>query len=39
MRVPFDASAPRAVKAAEPFVMIHGTFERVSTLLTIVGCR
>ncbi len=39
MRVPLDDSAPRAVKASAPLVMIHGRFDSVSTLLTIVGCR
>ncbi len=39
MRVPLDASAPSAVKALAPLEMIHGRFESVSTLLTIVGWR
>ena len=39
MRVPFDASAPSAVKAPAPLTTIHGTLDSVSTLFTIVGCR
>jgi len=39
MRVPFDASAPRSVKALLPLFTIQGMFDSVSTLFTIVGCR
>ena len=37
-RVPFELSAPRSAKAAPPLATIQGRFDRVSTLLTTVGC-
>ena len=37
-RVPVDLPLPSAANAAPPFSMIHGRFDNVSTLLTIVGC-
>jgi hypothetical protein len=39
MRVPLEFSAPRAANAAAPLVRIHGRFDSVSTLLTMVGWR
>ncbi|GIS99902.1 MAG: hypothetical protein CM1200mP26_16150 [Acidimicrobiales bacterium] len=38
MRVPGEASEPILRYAAAPLAMIHGTLDRVSTLLTMVGC-
>ena len=38
MRVPLEVSAPSAANASPPLVMIHGRFDSVSTLLTMVGC-
>src|SRR5258708_13155531 len=37
MRVPFAFSVPRLAYSAPPWRMIHGTVDRVSTLLTAVG--
>ncbi len=37
--MPGAFSVPKAVKAAAPFVMIHGRLASVSTLLTTVGWR
>ena len=38
MRMPVDVGAPSSRNAPPPWMMIHGTLDSVSTLLTIVGC-